>query len=221
MESHPLLQIPCSLQTEDASSKLTPLQTYVDTGAQVSVLSYQAAQRCGLLHLLDRRYSGHALGVGSCRVVGRLPAGCCLLFLPNNHILCGPAITVLEHTNPGVDLLLGLDFLRDHQAILNLRENEMVLRMAKRRISKTTSSSHGNDDKDVSIPFIRPRANVVMDEDEDVPSDGGEFEPYLGAQAYVRDDESDVAYSDYEDDDDDDEGIDDGEDGKPIDMSGV
>lgn len=52
------------------------LRAFVDTGAEVTVMSAKAAQRAGLLHLLDRRYAGRATGVGSCRVLGRLPAGC-------------------------------------------------------------------------------------------------------------------------------------------------
>lgn len=108
--------------------------------------------------MMDRRYAGHAQGVGQCRVLGRLPAGALYLHLHNNdpHVVVeAPAVTILEHTNDGVDLLLGLDFLRDHGAILNLRTEEMMLQ-----------SSNG----EVSIPFIRPRVGLDFG-----PSDRGDM----------------------------------------------
>jgi hypothetical protein len=141
--------MPCSLQTEDQTGKMTPTATFVDTGAQVSVLSYQAARRAGVLHLLDRRYAGHALGVGQCRVLGRLPAGALILHVMNQK-LAAPAITILEQTNQGVDLLLGLDFLREYHAILNLREEEISLLVG--------IDTDSGQERNLIVPFIRPRS---------------------------------------------------------------
>ena len=61
-----LLRIPCrlTLDASDGGGTSTSLSAYVDTGAQVTVLSLEAARRAGLLHLLDRRYAGRATGVG-------------------------------------------------------------------------------------------------------------------------------------------------------------
>ena len=97
-------------------------------------MSAEAAQRAGLLHLLDRRYAGRATGVGSCRVLGRLPAGCATLVLGRE---CGneaggggedtiampcPQLTVLEETaTEDVDLLIGLDVLDEYSASISLR----------------------------------------------------------------------------------------------------
>jgi len=149
LQNNPLLQIPCAVQliTSDAGSRKTVLQTFVDTGAQVSVLSVEAAEQAGLLQMMDRRYAGQAMGVGRCRVLGRLPAGCLVLYLNGEPISRSPAITILEHTHDGVDLLLGLDFLRDHGAIMNLRSGEMTL------------LEEDPNKREVSIPFIRPRNN--------------------------------------------------------------
>jgi hypothetical protein len=158
MQIHPLLQIPCSIQLSDhldqsaQNYRKTPVRTFVDTGAQVSVLSVDGADRAGVLQMIDRRYAGKAQGVGQCRVLGRLPAGVLHLHM-HGHSVKSPAITILEHTNDGVELLLGLDFLRDHGAILNLRNEEMIL------------ADRGGD---VSIPFIRPRATLNLGEEESV-----------------------------------------------------
>ena len=50
------------------------MAAYVDTGAQVTVISAAAAKRVGIYHLIDRRYTGRATGVGHCKVLGRIPA---------------------------------------------------------------------------------------------------------------------------------------------------
>lgn len=166
LQTHPMLQVPCSVQlvtdeNDDPSrQQVTPLyNTFVDTGAQVSVLSQSAASKAGVLHMMDRRYAGHALGVGQCRVLGRLPAGI-LVFHLNGIPIPAPAVTVLEQANDGVDLLLGLDFLRDYKAILNLQTEEMILSTAHEGV--------------VAIPFIRPRASNAMmnlgDDNSDVSS---------------------------------------------------
>ena len=104
-------------------------------------MSAEAAQRAGLLHLLDRRYAGRATGVGSCRVLGRLPAGCATLVLGreggNNEAggdgeedtdtdtiiaMPCPQLTVLEETGTeDVDLLIGLDVLDEYGASISLR----------------------------------------------------------------------------------------------------
>lgn len=83
-----LLRVPCSIAInsgEESSSsssqqyhhhhvKTTSVSAYVDTGAQVTVISAAAAKRAGIYHLMDRRYAGRATGVGHCRVLGRIPA---------------------------------------------------------------------------------------------------------------------------------------------------
>lgn len=50
------------------------MAAYVDTGAQVTIISASAAKRAGIYHLIDRRYAGRATGVGHCKVLGRIPA---------------------------------------------------------------------------------------------------------------------------------------------------
>jgi len=157
LQNNPLLQIPCAVQlmTSDMmSSRKTSLQTFVDTGAQVSVLSVEAAERAGLLQMMDRRYEGQATGVGKCRVLGRLPAGCLIIYLHGEPITKSPAITILEYTHDGVELLLGLDFLRDHGAIMNLRREEMTL----------LEEDEFSNKREVLIPFIRPKRRTTAAE---------------------------------------------------------
>lgn len=174
-QTHPLLQIPCAMHVDlpdnndhghNNRARSQPVRTFCDTGAQRTVMSWDCAQRTGLLQHLDRRYAGQAMGVGSCRVLGRIPAGIGRLTLNGQVSIPSPAITVLESTTggnssgsdnessndatAGVELLLGLDFLREHDAILNLRTEELQLIV--------DHDGDRNHSEEVRIPFIRPRS---------------------------------------------------------------
>lgn len=51
-----------------------PIQAFVDSGAQSTIMSESLANRCGLMRLVDKRQSGLAVGVGSCKILGKIHA---------------------------------------------------------------------------------------------------------------------------------------------------
>lgn len=217
MLQHPLLQIPChfsllspaassasaSISMSSSSSRINkkrgniPIRTFCDTGASRTVMSWEAAKRLGLLQHLDRRYAGgHATGVGSCQILGRIPAGLARLHL-HDVVINSPAITVLEQTGAvGVELLLGLDFLREQKAIVNLREECLQLQLRPNQ-------------PDICIPFIQPGSSAASIE--------------AGGSAFRSDERSNQRHCDiFEGDDDEwDNEWEDCEDIESIDMSGV
>ena len=199
-QTHPLLQVPCSFCLS-GSKRSTPIRAFCDTGAQLTVMSYDCASRQGLLQHLDRRYAGRAMGVGSCGIVGRIPAGIGTLQM-GDAALPSPAITVLESsTDANVELLLGLDFLREHAAILNLRDGELLLRV---------------DQLDVRVPFIKPRSNNNSGGRGGGSSRGGAILPEYLADRSRHENSNSNCNDDWESEDEEDS-----DDAGDIDMSGV
>nr|GLL17615.1 DNA damage-inducible protein 1-like isoform X1 [Ipomoea trifida] len=94
---------------------------FVDSGAQSTIISKSCAERCGLLRLLDTRYRGIARGVGQSEILGRIhvaPIKIGSVFYPCSFL-------VLD--SPNMEFLFGLDMLRKHQCMIDLKEN--VLRV--------------------------------------------------------------------------------------------
>lgn len=117
-----MLYVPCTVNK-------VPLTAFVDSGAQMSVMSERMAEKCGIMRLLDRRMSGVAKGVGTCKILGKVHMT--LVTLGNLHLPF--SITVLERQD--MDFLIGLDQLKRHQMVIDLKENALKI-------------------GDVSIPFL-------------------------------------------------------------------
>ncbi|KAI3419891.1 uncharacterized protein J3R85_013002 [Psidium guajava] len=111
-----------------------PLKAFVDSGAQSTIISKSCAERCGLLRLLDQRYKGTAHGVGQSEILGRIHVASIKI----GNIFYPCSFLVLDASN--IEFLFGLDMLRKHQCIIDLKEN--VLRVG------------GGE---VSVPFLQEK----------------------------------------------------------------
>uniref|UniRef100_A0A7S1MS56 CUE domain-containing protein n=1 Tax=Neobodo designis TaxID=312471 RepID=A0A7S1MS56_NEODS len=98
-----------------------PISAFVDSGAQMTVMSARVAEECNLTRLIDKRFAGVATGVGSSRIIGRVHMAQVCLGEGDSRLFLPMSITVLEQDS--MDFLIGLDQLRRHRMCIDLSAN--------------------------------------------------------------------------------------------------
>jgi hypothetical protein len=157
-------------------------------------MSQSCAKRCRINNLVDPRYSGQAVGMGSSDILGRING----LSMRVGPVSYQNQVCILRESR--VDLILGLDFLRRFKCEINLDEKLLKLKVRGRTVRLSFISNYsgplqnldftsknkfdtGNEDvllhdeKNESEDNLRNyqstnRDNIMLDKNEKQPSLG-------------------------------------------------
>ncbi len=147
------------------------LQAFVDSGAQTSVISGRCAEKCNVTRLIDSRFAGQVVGVGTGKTLGRVHL--VDIVCEGNHFPI--SMTVMDDSqglgDTKMEFLLGLDFLKRHRATLDLDQGKLVFKLPGGQ-SASTPFLHEKDlpESKGGTKDFNPNL-VTQDDDQDVAGD--------------------------------------------------
>ncbi|KAL7514196.1 hypothetical protein ACHAWX_000794 [Stephanocyclus meneghinianus] len=146
--------------------KEKPLQVFVDSGAQTTIMSSACADRLGLLHLVDDRFEGTAVGVGTGKILGKIHI--VDLNIGGYDFPC--SITVMDSKeglgDKNMDCLFGLDMLKRHRCCIDLGRNVLKFPMAGGGAGMEAEFLHEKDlpvEKGGTLGFDAERENAEFE----------------------------------------------------------
>ncbi len=128
-----------------------PLKAFVDSGAQMTIMSSACARRCGVMRLADTRFAGVARGVGEQKIIGRVHA----LSIQIGAAHLPTSISILEKDDEP-SFIFGLDMLKRHQCCIDLGQNCLTVGTTGERVTFLSEADlpkgEGPFGGDVAVP---------------------------------------------------------------------
>ncbi|GAW83124.1 DNA damage-inducible protein 1 [Plasmodium gonderi] len=97
------------------------VHAFIDSGAQTSIMSKQCAEKCNILRLMDKRFTGIAKGVGTKSILGKIH----MVDIKIGNCFYAVSLTIIDEYD--IDFIFGLDLLRRHQCLIDLKKNALVI----------------------------------------------------------------------------------------------
>jgi hypothetical protein len=120
-EHHPETFTRVDMLYVDCYVNKTRVRAFVDTGAQMSIMSVECAKRCSIMRLLNDKMAGVAVGVGTAQILGRILAVEVRIGLGVYSL----GVSVINQSQ--TDFILGLDMLLKLGAVVDLRRHTLFI----------------------------------------------------------------------------------------------
>jgi len=115
-----MLYIPCQIEGNYCTA-------FVDTGAQVSVMSLDMAKKCGLEERIDKQYNGIVKGVGEQQMIGKL------YYVIVSFDYCEiPCSFIILENSP--DIMIGINMMKCHRMELDFGKHVMKIPVGNSKI---------------------------------------------------------------------------------------
>lgn len=152
------------------------IQAFCDSGAQATIMSKKTATQCGVLDLIDERFAGTAVGVGTGKILGRIHM--VQMQIGDSYFPC--SVTVMDDPGEGaaeMPFLLGLDMMKRHACSIDLERGVLKFRLApgqymetpflhEKDLAEAQGGTKGFDPQKSNEEFLRRQ----REESEDDPS---------------------------------------------------